>query len=130
MPDPSYVLVFAWSSGQVLLSDILGRGWCVPSGRVEPGESAEIAVRRELLEESGCSVGQIMLAGEFVIGKPGEETVAHAFVAQGWTEEGPPTGNDSQGRRACALDELPTIYFEWNSLYEAVFAFTARLASE
>lgn len=32
------------------------RGWDVPGGHVEPGESAEEAVVREVLEETGCKL--------------------------------------------------------------------------
>jgi ADP-ribose pyrophosphatase len=38
--------------------------WEVPAGRVEPGEDAAQAARRELLEETGCRAGRLVeLAG-------------------------------------------------------------------
>ena len=33
-------LVFPWHEEQVLLCNICDRGWCIPSGRVEPNESS------------------------------------------------------------------------------------------
>jgi ADP-ribose pyrophosphatase YjhB (NUDIX family) len=37
--------------------------WSFPGGRVEPGEDAEANARRELLEETGLSVGEIVRIG-------------------------------------------------------------------
>lgn len=37
--------------------------WSLPGGRQELGETAEAAGRRELLEETGLTVGPMMLAG-------------------------------------------------------------------
>jgi 8-oxo-dGTP diphosphatase len=37
--------------------------WSFPGGRVEPGEPAEETARRELLEETGLSVGRVVRLG-------------------------------------------------------------------
>jgi 8-oxo-dGTP pyrophosphatase MutT (NUDIX family) len=37
------------------------RGWDIPGGHVEPGESAEDAARREMYEETGMTVGDLHL---------------------------------------------------------------------
>jgi len=53
--------VYAQREGKVLIlkragGEVTG-GWYVPGGAVEPGENAEDAARRELLEESGLTPG-------------------------------------------------------------------------
>jgi len=46
VPRPA-ALVFPFYGDRVVLADIQTRGWCIPSGHLEPGETAEEAVRRE-----------------------------------------------------------------------------------
>ena len=40
-------------------------GWEVPAGWVEPGEKPEESIRREILEETGYTVGEVDLAAEY-----------------------------------------------------------------
>jgi ADP-ribose pyrophosphatase YjhB (NUDIX family) len=44
--------------------------WSFPGGRSEPGEAAEATARRELLEETGLTVGRLIRLGAF---KPAPE---------------------------------------------------------
>lgn len=60
-------------SGRVLLilrANEPGRGlWSLPGGRIEPGESPEAAVVREVLEETGLEVRVDRLIGQVEIGR-------------------------------------------------------------
>lgn len=52
--------------GRVLLTKRLDNGqWCLPSGGLEPGESAAEACEREILEETGLSVVVKRLVGVY-----------------------------------------------------------------
>ena len=51
-------------NGRILLTRRLDNGqWCLPSGGMEPGESAAEACEREVLEETGLSVRVRRLVG-------------------------------------------------------------------
>jgi 8-oxo-dGTP diphosphatase len=58
--------------------------WEFPGGKVEPGESPEQAVVREIHEELGCAIEVIgWLPGEVPIGERHVLTVAIALLADG-----------------------------------------------
>jgi 8-oxo-dGTP diphosphatase len=55
LTSAAFGLVF--DGDAILLARSVDRGWDVPGGHLEPGESAEEAMRREVLEETGVVVG-------------------------------------------------------------------------
>jgi 8-oxo-dGTP diphosphatase len=55
--------VLAFDRQRLLMTKIADRGWDLPGGHIEPGESPETAVRREALEETGCVLGEVRLLG-------------------------------------------------------------------
>jgi 8-oxo-dGTP pyrophosphatase MutT (NUDIX family) len=54
---PSVAAVIHDEHGRLLLQEkSSGEGWSLPAGTIDPGESPEQAVRREVLEETGLNV--------------------------------------------------------------------------
>lgn len=54
---------FAFDGDRLLLTNINGRGWSVPGGHIEPGETPEETVRREVAEEAGARLGPLRVLG-------------------------------------------------------------------
>jgi len=58
--------------------------WSFPGGRLEAGETAEAAARREVLEETGVLAGDLVLLGAF--DPKGRDTPFHLSVFAGLSE--------------------------------------------
>ncbi|MBI1755945.1 MAG: NUDIX domain-containing protein [Fimbriimonas ginsengisoli] len=115
------MLVFAWLGERVLVCDIEGRGWTVPSGRVEPGETPLAAAERELAEEGAARLESWTRIGCYRIGTGRAARWAECFAGR-VTEMGQPApGGESRAGRLVALDDLPSMYSLWNPLTEQVF---------
>lgn len=121
-------LVFPWDGEKVLVCDIDGRGWCIPSGRVEPMETSLEAVHREAQEEAGAILADVQYIGCYHISERNEVRWADCFTARvdrlveiGMQEE-------SKGRKLCTLEELPAIYHLWNPLTLMVFEHALEIA--
>ncbi|MBA4293462.1 hypothetical protein C0431_10900 [bacterium] len=114
-------LVFPWQQEKILIADIYERGWCIPSGRVEPGEESQAAAIREAKEEAGAILGCTAYIGCYRMASPVEVRWADVFVAEVKTLSDITHTDESSGRKFCTLDELPDCYHLWNPLTEAVF---------
>ena len=122
-PRPA-ALVFPFYGDQIVLADILTRGWCIPSGHLEPNETAEDAVRRESLEEAGATLGKVVYLGYFVLTDSKTGIVRHAptFIASVTAIGAIPSGTESRGSQLANVEDIATLYFAWDELLAAVFA--------
>ena len=127
LPSPERApaaLVFPFYGDRVVLADIATRGWCIPSGHVEPGESFEQAVRREADEEAGALLGRVVYLGTFVLthAQTGVVRYAPTFIGEVRGFSGVPSGTDSRGMQMVAVEDVAQCYFAWDALLAAVFA--------
>jgi 8-oxo-dGTP diphosphatase len=120
---PYAALVFAFDEDRIVLANIRDRGWCVPGGRIEPGEKPEDAARREAWEEAGLCLGELTPLGQTVeLPDDGPERV----LAIGYTarvtgfEPLPPTFESSEIRLA-RREDIAECYFRWDALMAAMF---------
>jgi ADP-ribose pyrophosphatase YjhB (NUDIX family) len=100
-------------SGRILL---IQRGhepsaglWTVPGGRLEPGESDEAALRREIREETGLDVVVGPVAGRLVREGPGGATYAITDYVCRVTGGSAAAGDDAADLRWVTRDELAAL---------------------
>ena len=123
-PAPFAALVFPFYGDRVVLAEISGRGWCIPSGRIEAGEGPTAATRREAREEAGVTLGTLLPLGHYRLTHTQTGAIRHAMVyiaaVIGLSEI--PTGSESRGRQLFAIEDIAGAYFAWDPLLAAVFA--------
>src|ERR1700739_681612 len=57
------VKIYVFTDAGLLLAKVDHRGWDLPGGHIETGETPEDAIGRELKEETGTAVSQFRLIG-------------------------------------------------------------------
>ena len=127
VPAPA-ALVFPFYGDRVVLADIPSRGWCIPSGHVEAGETAEEAVRREAWEEAGVTLGTVACLGYFILTENDNGQIRHAptFLADVRGIEPVPVGSESRGMQMVPIEDVAGLYFAWDDLLAAVFDYAAE----
>lgn len=66
-------------------------GWEIPAGRIDPGETPELAAARETLEETGWSPGPLRPLVRYQPTNGLSDQVFHLFVADGASPVGAPS---------------------------------------
>lgn len=121
------VLTFVYYGDKVALADIKGRGLCIPSGKIEPGETLDAAAAREAWEETGATLNpnRRRLIGCYQLTPPrgggGQVRYCPVFVAEAWGFEPIPVGSESRGLVLAAWEDVADLYFTWDPLMAAVF---------
>ena len=83
------------------------RGWEVPSGRIDAGESVEQAARRELLEETGYTAREVQVLGQYFPSNGSSNQVFHVVVARGLERRTEPLDtNETLGLRLFSPGEV------------------------
>jgi 8-oxo-dGTP diphosphatase len=108
LSEPIHVVagVLQDAGGRVLLAERavgthLAGTWEFPGGKIEPGEAAEDALRRELHEELGVDIAEIEPLISIPWRYPGKSIVLHAYRVREF--RGEPCGRQGQ----CVRWELP-----------------------
>jgi 8-oxo-dGTP pyrophosphatase MutT (NUDIX family) len=85
------------------------RGWHLPGGGVEPGETLSGALARELMEEGNIELtAPPLLHGMFFHPRYSRRDHVACFVVQGFRQSAPPAPNrEIAAARFFPLDELP-----------------------
>ena len=71
---PSVAGLIRNNKGELLLQKKSDGSWSLPAGAIEPSETPEQAIKREILEETGYTTNKIRLCGVF-----GGERFRHVY---------------------------------------------------
>ena len=116
--------IYVVHDGSLLLTKV-GRGWNIPGGHIEPGETAEQALARELREETGVSVKSFNAVGYLKVTntKQNEHNRQYPKESCILVYKGDGATFDSQhsfpsleatGSKLVPLNEVPQYHHDWN----------------
>ncbi len=112
-PPSSLLLVVAAAlidaDGRVLVAQRpadkpLGGLWEFPGGKIEPGETPEAALKRELIEELGIEICCVSPAGFASHAYPDQHLILLLYLCREW--DGTPVGAPTQWLRVQQLHTL------------------------
>ncbi len=126
---PFAAMMFVWNGDEAVIAYIPGRGWSIPSGRLEPGEDGLSAALRETYEEIGVKAKNVTYLGCYRITEPKSVRWAEVFVGEvdDWLEI--PPHSESSDRQQVSIENLPNVYHIWNPLFEQLFAYSKEVLS-
>jgi 8-oxo-dGTP diphosphatase len=123
-PTPA-ALVFPFYGSHVVLANITGRGWCIPGGHVEQGETLVETIHRESYEEAGIELDTVCPLGYFALTATETQKTRYipTFIARVSNFGEIPASSESEGRHLATLEDVADCYFAWDELLSAVFAY-------
>ncbi|WP_404406976.1 NUDIX hydrolase [Jeotgalibacillus malaysiensis] len=128
---------FCFHEGRVMLVDLHHRGWDIPGGHVDEGDTPLQAFKREVMEE-GCVEGDCRLIGYITVDHRENErwdpagrypqvgyqvffrmdiTALHSFSGE----------FEAADRKFVGMEELPEIFDGWNDVYAGAFKSAERI---
>jgi len=81
--------------------------WNGFGGKVEPGETIEDAAKREVLEESGIRILDLLSAGQVEFKFAGEPDILEVSIFKALSFEGSPIETEEMEPRWFTLDKIP-----------------------
>ncbi|MRG85218.1 RNA deprotection pyrophosphohydrolase [Salinibacillus xinjiangensis] len=81
-PSPKHVWVITKYQDQWLLTKHKDRGMEFPGGKVEIGETAEEAAKREVFEETGGIVSDLTYIGQYFVDGKGGEVIKNVYFGE------------------------------------------------
>ncbi|QDY40989.1 8-oxo-dGTP diphosphatase MutT [Candidatus Pantoea soli] len=85
-------------------SSYMANKWEFPGGKIEQDETAEQALKRELMEETGIEVTAATAIGQADHSYDDLRVTLHFFLVEGW--QGEPYGREGQPQRWVAQRDL------------------------
>jgi ADP-ribose pyrophosphatase YjhB (NUDIX family) len=126
---------FCFSGGKVLVCNVRGRGWSIPGGHLEAGETPHECLRREIREEACAEIEHAVLAGflvadhsinsEYAGPYPTRSALAMFAVTLGELKPYVPA-KDTLARQLVELDALPTVHHQWDLVLDEAYTEARR----
>lgn len=89
--------------------------WVLPGGGIDGGEEPEVAVTREILEESGLETEVVRLIGEYL---PVNRLAKHTYLFETKVLGGQlTTGEETRSAQFFPLDKLPKNLFKIHKIF-------------
>jgi len=79
--EPGHVLILPFYRGKLVFIRHRTRGIELPGGKMEPGETPLAAAVRETYEETGASLTEIKLIGQYIVEMPSGRMVKAIYTA-------------------------------------------------
>jgi 8-oxo-dGTP diphosphatase len=80
-PMPKHVWIICRFKGKWLLTEHPRRGIEFPGGKVEDGETADVAAIREVYEETGATVDELIYLGQYRVNGKGGTIIKNIYFA-------------------------------------------------